>query len=280
MAITYRGSATAQNAMSVSTSPQAWVVSLPSGTVSTDVILLCVEFDGGSEVTIVPPLGWTSVLRVNDGTGVTGWGLSYYVALGTVSTSELGFTTFPNPTAAMVSRHGYHALGYIGVDLTTPIDNAAVGQVNTDFTSVVTAPSITTLTSGALTLGTFGTWGFVDATFTHGSDFSGPLWGTQRALGSRSFSGDPVSRFSFEDKTQTSPGASGAATSDSQISNPGWHSIGIMIALRVFGAIPAPVQVLTNPGGAPNLLTFNGNLSSVWTNAHPKDPLIVQVRSH
>lgn len=270
MGITCRGTTGFGGAVTSVNTPQSWLPNFQPGRQPTDVLLMCLEYICGSEVVLVPPPGWTLMLRIDDGTGALAWGMAYYIGLGTVDQSAPGYITFPNPPSIMDIRFGGMILDYIGVDPVSPLDVNAAAQLNTAVTTLVTAPSISTLTSGALLLGTFGTWGYTDVNYDHASEFNGPLWAPQRTINSLANYADPVSKFSYQDKIQVSPGASGLAVSDAQISNPEWHSIGIMIALRAIGTT---TKILDGN------LSFSGNLDPVWTNAHPEHAIIVQRRS-
>jgi hypothetical protein len=121
-------------------------------------------------------------------------------------------------------------LGYIGIDNTTPMDVAAVGQVNAPSVTV-TAPSITTVTANAWLVGFFGWY--------DGNGGAAPTWsapfGTDRQNGSRvgALFPDTVSA-DAADAVQAVAGASGTKTSTASIAQ---SNIGILTALRPVVAV-------------------------------------------
>jgi hypothetical protein len=115
----------------------------PSFVGPNDVLLTFVQFSTPTNTTITPPAGWVLVLRVDDGAVE---GLAIYRAPANTAFGPYTFSRAQDITA--------RAYAYKGVDPTTPIDTAAVGQANSP-SPTVTAPSITTVTDNALIVGFF-----------------------------------------------------------------------------------------------------------------------------
>jgi hypothetical protein len=133
MAIAFRAVGTVASGYQVSSlSPGK-----PSGTQSTDVMILCVALD--SSTTTITVTGWTLMGRTSQSTTISA---AMYRALGSASAPSVGFS--PNANAATCFIQSFS-----GVDNTTPEDATTVGQGNASSVNI-TAPSITTVTNGAM----------------------------------------------------------------------------------------------------------------------------------
>jgi hypothetical protein len=146
MAISFRaaGAVVTGSGVPVSLTPTA-----PAGTAATDLVLVVLKFGGGTGVTITPPGGWTLANRTDNATTD---GCAVYWGLGSAA-----FTAWT--LAGIIDTITTFALGYIGVNNTTPMDVAALGQNNVSATTEPT-PAITPVTPGAWLVG-FG--GYRDA---------------------------------------------------------------------------------------------------------------------
>ncbi len=202
--------------------PTSITLTAPTGVAATDVVLAVFYFDGGTGVTFTPPAGWTLAVRTNS---TTVQGQAVYWALGNVA--SYAFTLGGAPTII-----GF-TLAYTGVDNTTPMDVAAVGQANVSGT-LITAPSIITVTANAMLVGFFG----ILSNSTFSLEF-----GTHRQSGS--FAGQNASvSVDAADAVQAATGASGTKTATASVAA---VNIGQLIALRPVAAS----------------LTFTVNTSSV-----------------
>jgi hypothetical protein len=135
MAITYSNGNVATGTTSV-------VITKPTGTVATDVLVALIGTDGTA---VTPPAGW-----VSRASGATPTGAQHTEILTRVvdggandgATYTFSLTGSANAVGAID--------GYIGVDNTTPMD--ATATVATGTAATVTWPNITTVTNGALHL--------------------------------------------------------------------------------------------------------------------------------
>jgi hypothetical protein len=139
MAITFRAAGTV---VTNSGSPLSIIPTAPAGTVSTDIILLAFKFGGGTSVVFTPPTGWTLANRTNN---LTTDGCAVYWGLGSASFTAWTLSGITDTITAFT-------LGYIGVNNTTPMDVAALGQNNVSATTEPT-PAITPITSMAWLVG-------------------------------------------------------------------------------------------------------------------------------
>lgn len=205
--------------------PVAFTVAAPAGIAGTDVCLIVISYIGGTGIGFTPPAGWTLAKRTDTGSTA---GVVVYWGLGTATFGDW------KPTGAFDTVIGY-SLAYTGVDNTTPMDAAAVGQVNASSTTV-TVPSITTVTANA----------WLVAFFDWYDTIGGPLptwssvFGTSRVDGS--FDGSTFNA-SFDinatDAAQAVAGASGTKTATASIAA---TSFGILAALRPSSGGAAPAQ--------------------------------------
>jgi hypothetical protein len=188
---------------------------LPTGTVSTDIILVGFQYDGGTGITITPPSGWTLIARQDNSTVSGG---ACYWALGNVS--SLTFTI--TGTTAIGNT-----ISYSGVNNNTPMDATGTSQANAASTTL-TAPSITTVTNSAWVVN-FWSQEAIAPTF---SSYTGT--NTRDSGHITPTSSDPNAYF-FGDFIQVSHGSTGTKTVTSSVSG---TSQGITIALRPAVFIP------------------------------------------
>jgi hypothetical protein len=122
-------------------------VTLPSGTVGTDVVIVAWGLDDNntSAPTIIAPAGWTAVdTSIRTAVGSKNITLYAFWALGGVA--NLGFTCTVLTSSIDL---GWVCVGFTGVNNTTPID--AVGGTNS-------STGATTLTTNAVTVATDQAW--------------------------------------------------------------------------------------------------------------------------
>jgi len=179
----------------------------PAGTLPTDILIACFEYDGGTGITITPPTGWTLIAKSDNGATC---GTAAYWALGNVASNAFGFTS----TTAI----GW-ILGYSGVDPNTPMDVAATNSVNTSSVTG-TCPSITTKTPGAVCVCICGFQ-------AQSATFSGQTF-TERMNGAEGGTSDPQSMDSG-DFLAVAAGATAAKTTTSSVAA---LNNGITAALR------------------------------------------------
>jgi hypothetical protein len=117
-------------------------VTKPTGTASTDVLVISFAFGGGVTYTVTPPTGWTAVAT---GVSILGLRADCYRALGSVA--ALGFVI--NITSASPALdQGWTCSAFSGVDNTTPVD--ATGTTSTNSNSLtLTANAVSVLTANA-----------------------------------------------------------------------------------------------------------------------------------
>ena len=190
------------------------VLVAPAGVAATDVVEAVIFVSDGTGTSITPPTGWTLVNRTDNGTV---GGMAVYWALGNVAsyTFSLGGNN---------GNMGF-AIAYIGVDNTTPMDAAGVGQANAS-SATITAPSITTVTANAMLVGFFGINSV--STFT-------AVFGTIEKSGS--CAGDLNAALAGADAIQATAGASGTKTETASVAA---TNIGILSALRPVAGAAAP----------------------------------------
>jgi len=225
MAISFRGTGTTASGITGVTS---LTFAAPTGTVSTDLVFIVIAGTqgvvGDGLPTLTPPSGWTLAKNVNDVNPDLTWE-SVYWGLGSAAFTAW---TIANVTDGILGW----SQGYIGVDNTTPMDATAVGQSNASGT-VITAPSITTVTANAWLVGFF---------FAFNSAASGTFsaeFGTHRKNDDVLSKGGLFDDIDSCDAAQAVAGASGTKTvTYSQTAGNG--NIGILAALRPAGAAAGP----------------------------------------
>jgi hypothetical protein len=121
-------------------------VPAPAGIAATDIVLIYIHEQQNPGTAITPPAGWTLVLNLLE-TSVGSERLAVFWGLGTAT---FGAFTGVGTNTDLQAR----AFAYTGVDNTTPLDVAAVGQSNASSTTM-TAPTITTVTDNAWIVGVF-----------------------------------------------------------------------------------------------------------------------------
>lgn len=140
-AIAYRSAATADNGVG-STS---LLIAKPSGAVWNDVLVAQITFDGGTNITITPPTGWTLVLRTNDTTQLGQAIYTRTVALFSEPSDHTWTLTSTRATGGITA--------YSGVNTSTPVDKS-LGQ--TGIGTTYTAPSVTTTSVNGVLLALYG----------------------------------------------------------------------------------------------------------------------------
>lgn len=215
MAIAFR----AAGATASGNTPASLTFAAPTGTVSTDVVLVVILVVQAAATdaapTITPPSGWTLAATVNDIATSTLYGVVYR-GLGSAS---FGAWSFSGITEAAIGW----AQGYTGVDNTTPMDATAVGQANASSTTA-TAPSITTVTANAWLVGFF-----MEAAGSAGVTWSAEF-GTHRKNDAFVDSLGGNDSIDSCDAAQAVAGASG--TKSATFSGVAAANIGILAALR------------------------------------------------
>ncbi len=194
------------------------VLTKPTGTANTDVLIAMFEGGGGTGDTYTPPAGWTLINRTDSTTVVS---VASYWALGSVAS-----TTFTISQGGLQATIGF-ILGYTGVDNATPMDATAVGQANAS-SGTITAPSITTVTANAWLVGVMG----ISTLSTFSAAF-----GTIRQNGNFASQNGANIALAGIDTSQAVAGASGTKTVTASIAG---VNVGELIALR-------PAVVPENP---------------------------------
>lgn len=145
-AVAIAGEIAFRSATSAST-PSATLLQLatPPGTAVGDALLASVSVRG--KPNIKPPAGWTLVLSTRLSTTMS---QAVYVRIAGPSEPSSGTWTFSKAVAAAGGM-----LAYTGVDTSAPVDDAR-GQTNAASTTI-TAPSVTTSTTGDVLVAFFGT---------------------------------------------------------------------------------------------------------------------------
>jgi len=128
-------------------------ITLPTGTTSTDVIIVSFGSDDGSAVgTWSAPAGWTPLFNnFTSNNGSSYVGMIGFWALGSVS--NLTFTK-----SGVVNELGWLCTGWTGVDNSTPIDATGTTSSTNSNTASITANSVTPVTTGALELICLADW--------------------------------------------------------------------------------------------------------------------------
>lgn len=221
MAIAFRGT----GATASGNTPASLTFAAPSGTVSTDVVLIFICFlqatQNDAAPTITPPSGWTQALVLNDIIN----SFLYVIAYWGLGSASFGAWSFTGATEAVIGW----AQGYTGVDNTTPMDVTATGQTKAAGT-VWTAPSITTVTDNAWLVGFFSGWQST-ANETFSSEF-----GTHRKNDNFTDSFANITSIDSADSAQAIAGASGtkSVTASTASTN---NNIGVLMALRPAAAV-------------------------------------------
>jgi len=185
------------------------IISVPSGTVNGDGLILAIAVRGGSGTTVNTPAGWTQELTQNQGTGPR---LSIFRR---VASSEPANYTVTWSGGSFDAAGGIYAAQ--GSDTTTLVD--ASGSQGNASSASVTAPTITTTVADCLLL-------------FFGAAQAGPTWTADGAMSERwdvqSSGGTKISS-TCDDQTLGAAGATGTRTAT--ISS-GQNNIGALVALR------------------------------------------------
>jgi PKD repeat protein len=185
--ITVVGSRESQNAAAVS----AVTLQRPAGLSAGDVLVAA--FSADNNPTITAPAGWTQITTLQPNTGVTVAAYLHVVGSGETATAD----SWAMSTA---EKYGGGVTAYRGVSASHPLDvDAPSTKLATTYVSSVTAPSITTVTNGALLIGGLGADGATSTTtapagWTEGYDSVGAQMSEQAS------------------SSQATAGASGPAT--------------------------------------------------------------------
>ena len=219
MAISFR----AAGATATGNDPQTtMVLAVPTGTVSTDILIAVIHGGFLPGAVLGAPAGWTLVKNQADATRGSLW---IYWALGDVASKTFSID--------VDSVYVGFILGYIDVDNTTPIDAVATGQNNAASTTG-TAPTITTVTDNAwfgCAFGFFDSLAGAPGTYTIGGGL------TERKTAANQFATPGTVSIDIGDGIQTPAGATGTHTTLYSLSKP---NEGITFALRPSGAPPPP----------------------------------------
>jgi PKD repeat protein len=181
------GSRESQNAAAVS----AVTLQRPAGLSAGDVLVAAFSADGNP--TLTAPAGWTQITSLQPTTGVTVAAYLHVVEAGETATADSWAMSAPE-------KYGGGMTAYRGVSASHPLDvDAPSTKLATTYVSSVTAPSITTVTNGALLIGGLGADGATSTTtaptgWTEGYDSIGAQMSEQAS------------------KPQATAGASGTAT--------------------------------------------------------------------
>ena len=136
-----------QSATNANSGAATLVIPKPTSTATGDLLVAGITVDGGSATSVTAPdAGWTQIRRTDNDTNVSV--VSFWKLAGASEGNNYTFTLSP----------GARAVGGIlrvtGVDTANPID---VSGENTENSTSVQAPSITTTTAQTTLIGFFGT---------------------------------------------------------------------------------------------------------------------------
>lgn len=143
------------------------VLNKPTGVANTNVLVAAIAVQGGTNITVTAPAGWSQILRTNNGTNLS---LISYRKVITNSGSEPATYTW---TLSPNARASGNVMRYTGVDNTTPV-NISGGGTGNDTSSPFqpSAPTVATTRddveliaftailngSGGTATNFFGTW--------------------------------------------------------------------------------------------------------------------------
>lgn len=144
MAVGFRNSSSGDVA-----APGNLAVSLPGGTLATDVLILAIVSKRTGSVGVgsyLTPSGWTAIKSNTSNDGTNSLFLQTFRALGSVA--NLTFTKSGTVTSA-----GWACLAFTGVDNSNPVDSTEIGGFDhIAGSSTITTGAITTVNSGAVVL--------------------------------------------------------------------------------------------------------------------------------
>lgn len=188
-------------------------LTMPSGSISGDVLVAIVTVKGGTGVTITPPSNWTQRTTNNSTTNIKS--ATFTASRITVGAGpySFGFSTTSKAAGVVVA--------YTGVDDADPV-NVSGSQANASSTTM-TAPSVTTTVPNTMLVGLYGSG--TSATFTAGSSMTLEAQSTSSGGGS----GGTKVTSAVQDILQAGAAASGTKT---MTSNAAAVSIGHLLALR------------------------------------------------
>lgn len=199
----------------------------PTGTTSGDLLIAGITFNGGSNMTITAPSGWTLILRTNNGTNV---GIATYHKIAGASEPSDYSWTINNGSSSSTERGAGGIARYTGVYATSPIDVSAGASGSGD--NSAEAPSVTTNFANDVVVAFYGVGDNLS--------FGQPSGTTERYDVTHSDSNGPGT--SAADFTQAVAGATGTKQSDiSGNSDEVW--VAQQVAIRMAPETP-PV---TNP---------------------------------
>jgi hypothetical protein len=206
MGVAFRSSTTAVN-QSPGNQSSSIVLNVPSGVQNGDCLIAVITWEGGSGTTVSPPAGWTLIgSRIDNGTI-----LSHAAWQRNASSEPSSYTWNFGSSIANVGT----MQAWTGCDPNVPV-NANGGQANASSASV-TAPSITTTTSGCQIL----FFGSIDSK----SSWTDPGGFTNRNhIGSSA--AQPV--MTADDEAQATAGSTGTVTATASHA---FQNIGQLIAL-------------------------------------------------
>jgi hypothetical protein len=181
MAIGFRASSSADKATALATE----TITKPTGTASTDILVIAFGTDKGSNVaqTITPPSGWTRIgAQVSQTNGASQIVLlDAFWSLG--SNASLGFG---NSASGAAVQQGWSCGAFTGVDNTTPIDvadgtgnkNTATGTLTVNGVTIVTANAWDCMAAADWSGGVFSATSFTVAENGHTNASAGLLYNT------------------------------------------------------------------------------------------------------
>jgi hypothetical protein len=179
------------------------VITKPAAVANDDVLVAGITVNGGTDITITPPSGWTLIRRTNNGGNV---GIASYYHVVTSAGSEPVSYSWGLATSGATRRASGGILRYTGVDTANPID---VDNGGTGSSSSPTAPTVTTTAANDLVVGFFG--------LDENATFTAPGGMNERYDVANTDSSGPTTEAA--DYTQASAGATGTKAASATQSN-------------------------------------------------------------
>ena len=217
------------------------VLSKPAGVSTGDFLVAGVATRGGSDVTVIPPAGWTLIRTDNNSNSLQ---LSSYRHLaGSSEPSTYTWSLTEGGSPASKAAAGI-ITAYTGVDPGAPIDGSG-GQVDPNSGLSIVAPSITTTVSNDRIVGLF--------TIANSNGIAPAAGMTERGEANSNVSGEAKIAIESADSTQVTAGATGTKAATG--SGSGARTNGQLIAVRPYTSGPCSVPSSTPQGGKPKRVT-------------------------